>query len=212
MTAYLPPLPPLPGDAEPSFEPTGRKIIDVLADEHHEICRLSAELADEEAKLTPERERLAQVVSAMVSRHLSAEEQYLYPAVRKLLPNGNELADAKLAENKEMLRTLAAMETTPSDDPEFDRLAVSMQGYLEQHSHLAATDLHPALDEATRNAELIRLGNRVQIAEEAAPTRPHPDSPSTPPLNKVTDPALGVADKVRDVVQGRTTYPEDIKK
>src|SRR3954451_17902331 len=115
MTAPLPPLPPLPGDADSSFEPVGPNIIDLLAKEHGEMVRLSAQLADEHAApapeggaLPPERKALAQVVTAMVSRHLSAEEQYLYPAVRKVLPNGHEVAELRLSEHKEMLRTLAA--------------------------------------------------------------------------------------------------------
>ncbi len=51
--------------------------------------------------------------------------------------------------------------------------------------------------------ELIRLGNRSEIAEEAAPTRPHPGTPATPPWNQIVEPAVGVVDKVRDAVTGR---------
>ncbi|TDB79974.1 hemerythrin domain-containing protein, partial [Micromonospora sp. KC721] len=38
---------------------------------------------------------------------------------------------------------------------------------------------------------------------------PHPDSPATPPWNRLVDPAWGVVDKVRDAVTGRRTYPID---
>jgi hypothetical protein len=48
------------------------------------------------------------------------------------------------------------------------------------------------------------------LAAEAAPTRPHPGTPSTPPWNKIIDPVVAVADKVRDVATGRTTYPGDL--
>ncbi|HEV8566364.1 MAG TPA: hypothetical protein VGQ92_04590 [Actinoplanes sp.] len=57
---------------------------------------------------------------------------------------------------------------------------------------------------------LIRVGNRLETAAEAAPTRPHPGTPSTPPWNKIIDPVVAVADKVRDVATGRTTYPGDL--
>jgi hypothetical protein len=50
----------------------------------------------------------------------------------------------------------------------------------------------------------------VEAAEEAAPTRPHPGTPATPPWNKIVDPAVAVADKVRDVVGRRTTYRRDL--
>ena len=55
------------------------------------------------------------------------------------------------------------------------------------------------------DAELIRLGNRWVIAEEAAPTRPHPGTPATPPWNRIVEPAVGVVDKLRDAVTGRRT-------
>jgi hypothetical protein len=58
--------------------------------------------------------------------------------------------------------------------------------------------------------DLIRVGNRVELAEEAAPTRPHPATPSSPPWNKIVDPAVAVVDKLRDVVTRRTTYPTDL--
>ena len=58
--------------------------------------------------------------------------------------------------------------------------------------------------------DLIRVGNRIELAEEAAPTRPHPGTPSTPPWNKIVDPAVAVVDKVRDVVTRRTTYARDL--
>ena len=65
--------------------------------------------------------------------------------------------------------------------------------------------LFPRLREAVSEADLIRLGNRVVIAEEAAPTRPHPGTPATPPWNKVVDPAIAVLDKLRDAVGRRAT-------
>jgi hypothetical protein len=60
--------------------------------------------------------------------------------------------------------------------------------------------------------DLIRVGNRLETAEEAAPTRPHPATPSKPPWNKVVDPVVAVADKVRDAMSRRTTYARDLSK
>ncbi|MFD0788465.1 hemerythrin domain-containing protein, partial [Micromonospora azadirachtae] len=79
------------------------------------------------------------------------------------------------------------------------------------HRHVAEVGaLIAALRAAATEEELIRLGNRLEIAEEAAPTRPHPDTPATPPWNRVVEPALGVVDKVRDAVSGRPTYLADL--
>jgi hypothetical protein len=56
----------------------------------------------------------------------------------------------------------------------------------------------------------VRLGNRIETAEEAAPTRPHPGAPATAPWNKITDPAIGLLDRLRDAVTGRPTRPETL--
>ena len=71
-------------------------------------------------------------------------------------------------------------------------------------------EILPALARALDESDLVRLGNRVEIAEEAAPTRPHPQAPAAPPWNRVVEPALGVIDKMRDVASGRHTRPEDL--
>jgi hypothetical protein len=78
--------------------------------------------------------------------------------------------------------------------------------------HVAADgeELLPVLAQMVPIDDLIRVGNRVELAEEAAPTRPHPATPSSPPWNKIVDPAVAVVDKLRDVVTRRTTYPTDL--
>jgi hypothetical protein len=126
------------------------------------------------------------VFVACLVRHLSAEAQYLYPVARRVLPSGPRLADAALTLDRILL---------------LDPLApAALDGHL-------SLGLHQKLSRVLPEHDLIRLGNRVQIAQEAAPTRPHPSAPATPPLNKLVDPALGVVDKVRDLLSRRTTWP-----
>lgn len=209
MTVPLPPLPPASTGDDVDYLPGGRSIIDLLSDEHRDIAALCGELTDE--RVTPRcRRQIADVVTAIVSRHLSAEEQYLYPTVRAGLPAGARLADREVAEDQALLRTLKDLAATAPQDPRFVELAAAVAAGLNRHARTAATDLFPGLREIASTAELVRLGNRLEIAEEAAPTRPHPGTPAAPPWNKVIDPALGVIDKVRDAFSGRRTYPEDL--
>jgi hypothetical protein len=196
MSVPLPPLPPFGPDS-----PTGRNVVDVLAGEHRTILRLCAELREPgvpEAK----RRRLAQVVVATVARHLSAEEQYLYPALRATVPDGDRLADRELAEDRAVLLTLRALE---AGEP----VAAQLETRLRRHAEAAGEELLPLLVQLAPVDELIRLGNRVETAAEAAPTRPHPATPATPPWNKVVDPAIGVLDRLRDAVTRRATYADE---
>lgn len=197
----LPPLPPVGG------ETTGRNVIDVLNEQHRELLGLCDRLT---SAGEDERGRVAQVVVATLSRHLSAEEQYLYPAVRKVVPDGDLLADRELAEDHGLLVTLKRLDGVRPDDPAFTGLAADVTAAVRRHVDADAEELLPLLAQMVPVEDLIRVGNRVETAEEAAPTRPHPATPSRPPWNKIVDPAVAVVDKVRDVAARRVTYPRDL--
>ncbi|BCB75504.1 hypothetical protein GCM10022251_28770 [Phytohabitans flavus] len=186
MTFGLPPLPPAPGTT------AGRPAGDVLGDEHRLLAALCTALA--EPGLPPRRRRdLADVLAATATRHLSAEAQYLYPAVRSAVPDGAALADREIAATRELLAAL--------------RTGEGREEKLRRHA-FATADLLDRLAAAASTEDLVRLGNRIETAEEAAPTRPHPGAPTTAPLNKITDPAIGLLDRLRDAVTGRPTRQE----
>jgi DNA-binding transcriptional ArsR family regulator len=194
----LPPLPPTGGEI------TGRNVIDVLGEQHRELVELCDRLVADPAR------KLTDVVVATLSRHLSAEEQYLYPAVRRVVPGGEDLAARELAEDHGLLVTLRQLQKAGRDGPEAERLRAEVAAAVRRHVAADAEELLPVLTQMVPIEDLIRVGNRIEVAEEAAPTRPHPGTPSSPPWNKVVDPAVAVVDKVRDVVTGRTTYPRDL--
>jgi len=81
---------------------------------------------------------------------------------------------------------------------------------VRRHVAADSEELFPVLAQMVPIDDLIRVGNRIETAEEAAPTRPHPGTPSTPPWNKIVDPAVAVVDKLRDAVTRRTTYLSDL--
>lgn len=186
--------------------PPGRSIISILTDEHLELEALSAELLH----ASPPRRDLADVVTAAVTRHLSAEEQYLYPAVRALLPDGDRIADEEIDHDTALLRQLAVLEAVQPASPAFQNIAEAVDADILRHGQICARQIFPRLGKIASEADLVRLGNRVEIAEEAAPTRPHPGAPTRPPWNKVAGAAVGVMDRVRDGLEGRKTLPGDL--
>jgi hemerythrin superfamily protein len=209
VPAPLPPLPPAFQVSDEDTHPAGRSMIDILVDDHYQIsalCDLLRGTVGEGVAATP----VADVLIAMLPRHLSAEEQYLYPTVRAVLPDGAYLADQELAEDVAMLRTLKRLQSTSPDDPSYAGIVDTVMRQVRRHALRASQEVFPRLRERCSGNELVRLGNRVEIAHEAAPTRPHPATPVTPPANKVVDPWVGVVDKVRDALTGRTTWPEDL--
>lgn len=207
MSVPLPPLPPLA--AQVTWRPGGRSVIDILADEHRQIGTLCAELTAQGAAATRLR-HVRDVLTAVVARHLAAEEQYLYPAVRTALPDGVPLADQEITADQELLRDLLELGQANPGDTNFAQAAGAVTTKMARHAQAAQTRLFPGLREVVTEQELVRLGNRVLVAEEAAPTRPHPSTPATPPWNKVVDPSIGLLDRVRDTVSGRRTHPDQL--
>jgi hypothetical protein len=202
-----------------SWEPEewgGRSIADVLAEEHERLENLLADaVSTAEAVQSGAQDKtlgrnVADAFVASLTRHLSSEEQELYPAARAAVSNGDRLVETEIEADREILRTLAAVHSTDPADPAFQAQLRRAQLQLRQHVETAHEQIHPEVRRQLSRAEQVRLGNRVDIAQEAAPTRPHPDTPSTPPLNKVVDPALGTIDKVRDILSGRKTRPQDL--
>ncbi|MEU5946826.1 hemerythrin domain-containing protein [Micromonospora sp. NPDC047465] len=196
MTVPLPPLPPT-GEDE-TFRPGGRSIADIVDAEHRQLRELLRRLTDADPEPAPERG--LEVLTAALSRHLSAEEQYLLPTVRAALPDAADRVDRALADDAALLTALGGL----ADDG-LAEVDARVRRHVEEVGALVA-----ALREVASPEELIRLGNRLEIAEEAAPTRPHPGMPATPPWNRVVEPAVGVVDKVRDAVTGRPTYLADL--
>ena len=62
----------------------------------------------------------------------------------------------------------------------------------------------PRLRKALTKKELDQLGEQMRVAKKAAPTRPHPKTPSKPPANVAAGAVAAVVDRARDAVQGRT--------
>jgi hypothetical protein len=205
--APLPPLPPLPGGDGSPARPGGRSILDLLGEEHRQVADLYARLAAAGRELTADPGALTDVLVATLTRHLSAEEQYLYPTVRAVLPDGDRLADVEIGADEAIRYALRRLAAGPPTDL---RGLAELEPALRLHLQRARDRLFPRLREALDETDLIRLGNRAQIAQEAAPTRPHPGTPVTPPWNKVVEPALGVVDKVRDAATRRATWIEDL--
>ncbi|SCF23700.1 Hemerythrin HHE cation binding domain-containing protein [Micromonospora viridifaciens] len=199
MTVPLPPLPPAADDA---YRPAGRSLAEIVEREHRALLGLAGRLAGAELPAGRRREVL-EVLTATVSRHLSAEEQYLFPAVRAVVPDGAELVDREIEADAALL---TALKDLPG--PEDPKLA-EVVDRVRRHVDRVAALVTPLRRVAT-DADLIRLGNRWEIAEEAAPTRPHPGTPASPPWNKLVEPAVGVLDKVRDAVTGRPTHLTDL--
>lgn len=191
--------------------PTQTKdMIDILIKDHREVEELFQEL--ENPGTTTERREVALTVAiAELVRHSVAEEQYLYPATREVLPDGDEIADREIADHSEAEQVMKRLERMNSSEPEFNSVVQTLISDVRDHIADEEGNLFPRLRAACSQEQLADLGAKVDRAKQTAPTRPHPSSPSKPPANKLLAPGAGLVDRMRDALSQRPTSPDEIR-
>jgi hemerythrin superfamily protein len=93
----------------------------------------------------PQRKQLVDEVTRELIRHAIAEEAYVYPEVRKVLPNGDQIADHELTEHSEAERTMKDLEKLEANDPEFDPLVGNLIKTIRHHVQDEEANLFPSL-------------------------------------------------------------------
>ncbi|MFG3600330.1 hemerythrin domain-containing protein [Micromonospora chersina] len=189
---------------------TERDVVDVLMADHREVEAIFVELESRQG--TPEhRRQLTDVVIAELVRHSVAEEAYVYPAARKALPDGDQLAEHEISEHADAERTMKELESLDPSEPRFDELLTKLTATIRHHVQEEENDLFPRLRAACAREELVELAGKVEAAKKSAPTRPHPAAPDHPPANKLLAPGTGLVDRMRDALSGRPTSMRELR-
>jgi hemerythrin superfamily protein len=176
-------------------------LVDDIITDHREVEELFLEI--EKSDDRGERRELVEHAITELVRHSVAEEQYLYPTARRVLPEGDKLADHELKEHAEAEEVMKQIEKVDTEDGKFDELVNKLMQDIRHHVEDEESDLLPKLREACDAAELRDLGEKFDASKKIAPTRPHPLAPDKPPANKILAPGAGLIDRMRDALTGR---------
>lgn len=157
------------------------------------------------AGILPDGRRLAlgRDIVSQLSRHAGIEEQLLYPSVRDCLADGGRLADRSLQEHRELARRLSRLDGLGPEEPGFERQFAQLMAEVRHHVVEEEGEVFPRLERTVSPVKLAKLAGQMELAAGLAPTRPHPRAPQTPPANRLTGPAAGILDRIRDVVRSR---------
>jgi hemerythrin-like domain-containing protein len=159
------------------------------------------------ARATKSRRNVADRIIKDLSVHAAVEEQVLYPTARAWVPKGEALVREALDEHQEMKEDLAALEKCPPDSKDFDALMARIE--LEVRRHIkeeeSANGILGQLRKHVSRNQLLEMAKLTRQAKKAAPTRPHPNAPNTPPANTIVGAVAAMIDKVRDGLTGRTS-------
>jgi hemerythrin superfamily protein len=182
---------------------TNRDVIDVLTADHREVENLTDQIT---ATVDPEERRdLADQLIAELVRHSVAEEMYVYPAMRDHLPNGEQAVEHDIQEHKELETLMKQLEGADTDSAEFEDVLGNLRQALLDHVQDEETTQFPQLRAHVPAATLVELKEKVELAKKVAPTRPHPAAPNAELFHKLVGPGVGLVDRLRDRLTGRST-------
>ena len=176
-------------------------VVDVLTSDHREVLELLQQITS--TTDVQERRDLADTAISELVRHAVAEEMFVYPAMRKHLPDGDQAVEHDIAEHQELEQTMKKLEDVSADAPEFDRLLRELENVLRDHVHDEETEQFPELRGRIPRADLVKMAEQVEAAKKAAPTRPHPAAPNNALFHKLVGPGVGLVDRARDALTKR---------
>jgi hemerythrin superfamily protein len=180
-------------------------VIALIKADHAVVNQLFTRYGDLGPGALKSRRQVAERVIKELSVHAAVEEQILYPTVRTAIPNGERLVDEALDEHQSMKDVLIEIDNCAPESEAFDALMTRLRDEVGHHvKEEEATDgILGKLRKHTSAAELREMATLMRAAKKFAPTRPHPNAPSTPPGNILIGAAAAIVDKARDTLTGR---------
>ncbi|MEU1125050.1 hemerythrin domain-containing protein [Streptomyces sp. NPDC005899] len=131
--------------------------------------------------------------------HAFAEETVLWPLLRRLAPDGEELTSRVEREHQEINELVAELERTDPGSDTHELLVIRAFGLIRQDIRDEEDLLLPRLQEAMEAEELRRIGATWETVRRTAPTHPHPAVPRRPPGNVLLGVPLSPFDRIRDL-------------
>lgn len=183
--------------------PNEQDVVDVLTNDHREVEGLIVQIW---AASDPGRRReLADVMISELVRHAVAEELFVYPAMRRYLPDGDAAVEHDTREHEDLERTMKSLEGVDASEPRFEELVRHLEETLRDHVADEEGEHFPQLRALIPHDDLVQMAERVQAAKAVAPTRPHPSTPNDPVAHALLGPGVGLVDRLRDKLSGRST-------
>jgi hypothetical protein len=134
----------------------------------------------------------------LVFRHAYAEETVLWPVIRTVLPDGEELTLQIEREHQEINELAAALDGRSATYGDRSELISRLILLLRQDVRDEEDVLLPRLQEALDQGRLRQLGRTWELVRRTAPTRPHATVSRRPPGNVLAALPLSLLDQSRD--------------
>lgn len=142
-----------------------------------------------------------------VARHESIEQQYLWPTVRAILPDGDVLAEPAIGQAELTKDLIHRLDGTAPADAGFDGLLDALIAECRRHIQFQEGTVWPKLRTVLSEPERAALGAELAHAKDLAPDRPHPRTEADPAVKHLLETGAAIMDRIRHTAsrgQGRT--------
>jgi hemerythrin superfamily protein len=177
-------------------------VVDILTADHHEVLALVGQIPTAD----PGQQRdMTDTVIAELVRHSVAEEMYVYPAMREHLPDGESQVQHDVEEHQELEEVMKELEGLDAADARFLQALGRLESVLRDHVKDEESEQFPLLRAQLASEQLVEMGKKVETAKKAAPPPPPPPAPHSELFHKMVGPGVGMVDRLRDKLSGRST-------
>jgi hypothetical protein len=170
-------------------------LIGEILKDHSEIKAIFAEVESAQG------DEKQQAFDALVRKLIvdeTAEQELVHPLLEKA--GANIQMEHRLEEEQQGEKMLAKLQDMGTDSPQFDSNFATLKEDVVRHAGLEEQEEHPKLRAEVDGDRLQNLGAAFRAAEATAPTRPHPNAPSSPAATMATGPFLAIVDRTRDAI------------
>jgi hemerythrin-like domain-containing protein len=166
----------------------------LLKQDHGNVEELFRRFETAAADDAEELARVRDLVIEQLSRHATVEEQVFYPAIRERLGEQEFTVLEGLEEHHLAKLSLSELEKLAPTHERFRAKFTVLIESIRHHVEEEENDMFPLVRDAFTVEELNEMGERMEQAKTAAPTRPHPFVPDVPPFNVLLGVPIAVLD------------------
>ena len=171
-------------------------VVALLTSQHEQVKALFATLRNAQGEAATEP---FDQLRAMLAVHETAEEEVVYPAMRKL--GHDTIVEARLSEEDEAKKTLADLEKMGPTASEFPGMLAAFEKDVLAHAEAEEHEVFPLLRQGIEGDELRRMADALLVAESMAPTHAHKMAPTSAAGNLILGPFVAMVDRVRDAIR-----------
>ncbi len=172
-------------------------VVTMIRNQHEIIRNLMQQVAD--APPASRGEKFEPLVR-LLAVHETAEEEIVYPAVRRETSGASDIVEARKDEEDKAKKALADLE---QQDPASDEFAVAfakLRRDVEMHATKEEAEVLPLLTRSDAEQQKA-MGKAFAVAEAMAPTHPHRMAPESATGNMLVGPFVAMVDRVRDAIR-----------